>query len=214
MLDDVLRWLVRVTGLELRLLTLTAILIVYSASIYLNAKEKTGAATPAPRPVELGELASAVERVERGLETVAKYLVNLEKPSETQPRFQLRHEYEAFIPPPVAGAPPRSHHRPDPRPPAPPMYSSPPKFPQHYHSPQYHDITDSQEQGDVELPIAPQADTPKRVRHILSQPEEDFFLPLPTAEPQPEQPTPPLGEPSTMVMETLRRMSRKAGRTP
>ena len=230
MLDDVLRWLVRVTGLEPRLLTLTAILMVYAASVYLFAKEKTGAgdAGVAPRPV--GELVSAVDRVERGLETIAKYLINLEKQPSEKLRFQPRHEYEAFIPPPphVAGAPPRRHHQPDP-PAAPPKYSSPPKYPQSIGTPQERGgelpapqlpVGTPQERGG-ELPKYPQLP----VAPILSQleePEEDFFLPLPVISPQPQpepvpppqSETPPSGDPSLVVMETLRRMSRKAGRTP
>ena len=55
MLDDVLKWLVGVTGLEPRLLTLTAILIAYTASVYLIAKKKTGVEEQ-PQPVEFGEL--------------------------------------------------------------------------------------------------------------------------------------------------------------
>ena len=204
MLDDVLKWLVGVTGLEPRLLTLTAILIAYVASVYLIAKKKTGVEEQ-PQPVEFGELVSALDRVERGVETVAKYLINLE-----QPRFQPRHEYEAFLPPNkhVTGAPPRSHHRPD--------YGeriavSP--WSQHV----------KEDKG------------AKRVRHILSQPreelgesEEDFSLPIPVislrestenvihheAEPQPEPEEPPKAQPSPVVRETLKRTSRKAGRIP
>ena len=116
MLDGVLRWLVQATGLEPKLLTLVGILIVYTASVYRSVQKKVvfiekGAPNSQP---EHGELMSAVARIEGGLETVAKYLVNMDvsKPAE-EPTFTPRHEYEVFLHKNGVGSPPRSHHRPE-----------------------------------------------------------------------------------------------------
>ncbi len=113
LLDGVLRWLVQVTGLEPKLLTLVGILIVYAASAYRSQK-KVFIQTGAPNSPPEGELMSAVARIEGGLETVAKYLVNMDvsKPAE-EPTFTPRHEYEVFLHKNGVGSPPRSHHRPE-----------------------------------------------------------------------------------------------------
>jgi len=229
MLDGVLRWLVGVTGLEPRLLTCTAILMVYAASVYLKAKKESVAGVPAQaQPVEFGELASALARVERGVETVAKYLVNLERqPSGL--RFQLKHEYEAFLPSRVVGAPPRNHHSPlagfhfevdTPRRHRPEKYPSSPEAGIHIGQ----DIEEDEPYFPIPAPITPKSKQP------------GFFLPIPQAtpyqppeqEPQPEEPPiqpeqeepqlqPDQGQPvqplSPAAMKMLR-MSRKAGRTP
>ncbi len=147
MLDGVLRWLVQATGLEPKLLTLVGILIVYTASVYRSVQKKVvfiekGAPNSQP---EHGELMSAVARIEGGLETVAKYLVNIDVRPQKEPSFVPRHEYEVFLPKNGAGSPPRSHHRPE----------------------------NGLEEEELYFPV------PGRTR---SDPEPDFFLPLPIIE--------------------------------
>ena len=225
MLDDVLRWLVQVTGLEPKLLTLTAILMVYSASVYLNAKKGVAGVAPA-QPLELCDLADAVVRVESGVETVATYLVNLEKYLDD---VRL---YGSFLTPYVPPVPPqeeRTHMRDTPRPrpekyPSPQGHPIPPEAgidPRRHGRPQ---MNEEEPYFPVPVPITPKSEHP------------GFFLPLPQAEdldapaepkPEPEElpvqppvqpdsePQPvPEPQPSPAVRETLRIMSRKAGRTP
>lgn len=67
--DDVLGWLVKVTGLEPKLLSITAIVLVYVATVILYSRERENGGDV---------LSSKVDRVESALETLAGYLVNLE----------------------------------------------------------------------------------------------------------------------------------------
>ena len=223
MLDDVLRWLVQVTGLEPKLLTLTAILMVYSASVYLNAKKGVAGVAPA-QPLELCDLADAVVRVESGVETVAKYLVNLEKYLDD---VRL---YGSFLTPyvPQAGIELDSPgiELGSPRRPPPEKYpSGPPR--ERPIPPEVHSGLDLEEEEPY-FPVPPPI-TPKSK-------QSGFFLPLPQAEdldapaepkPEPELPVqPPVQpdsepkpepelQPSPAMTETIKRMSRKgkAGRT-
>jgi len=221
MLDGVLRWLVQVTGLEPRLLTCTAILMVYAASVYLNAKK--GVSVAPAQPVEFGELASALARVESGVETVAKYLVNLEKYLDD---VRLYGSFNTpYVPPQEAGI----HMRGTPRRPRPEKYpSSPPRSRPGLPEAGIH-IGQDIEEDEPPFPIPTPSITPKS-----EQP--GFFLPLPQGEPyqppeqepqlephiqpeqeehQPQEPQPePEPQPSPAVVKTLRIMSRKAGRIP
>jgi len=211
MLDDVLRWLVQVTGLEPKLLTLTAILMVYAASVYLNAKKGTDVA-PA-QPLELCDLADAVARVDSHLETVATYLINLEKYLDD---VRL---YGSFLTPYV---PPQEERilrdTPRPRPEKHPSPRGHPIPPEAGHI--RNDFEEEEPYFPVPVPITPKSEQP------------GFFLPLPQAEdldapaelkPEPEEPPVqpdsepqhvPEPQPSPAVRETLKIMSRKAGRTP
>ena len=204
MLDGVLRWLVQVTGLEPKLLTLTAILIVYAASVYPYAKEKTGVPSVAPaQPLELADFSSALARVERGVETVATYLVSLENQPQNQP-----HEHVSacpFLPPRGAGSPPLSHHRPD--------------FPfpdcSRMAVPQVEEIEEPY------FPVPGMAktqlgffDPPIPVIEPLDIQPEAHRLPHREQQHEPEAQEPePKTEPDLAVRRTLEIVSRKAGRT-
>ena len=71
--DDVLRWLVKTTGLEPKLLSVTAIVLVYVVTMILYVREKAN-----EKAYDGGDLSSKIDRVETGVETIAKYLVNLD----------------------------------------------------------------------------------------------------------------------------------------
>ena len=206
MLDDVLRWLVQVTGLEPKLLTLTAILMVYSASVYLNAKKGVAGVAPA-QPLELCDLADAVVRVESGVETVAKYLVNLEKYLDD---VRL---YGSFLTPyvPQAGIELGSPRRPPPE-----KYpSGPPRSRSISPEAGFHigqDIEEEEPYFPVPPPI-PQAEDLDAPAEPKPEPELPVQPPVqPDSEPKPE----PELQPSPAMTETIKRMSRKgkAGRTP
>jgi len=208
MLDGVLRWLVQVTGLEPRLLTCTAILMVYAASVYLNAKKDVSVApAQAAQRLEFADLTSMLARVESGVETVATYLVHLEKYLDD---VRLYGSFlTPYVPPQEADIPPR-RGRPE-------KYPSQDieKYPRR--SPQ--DI----EEDEPYFPIPAPSITPKS-----EQP--GFFLPIPQAEPYQPEPQEPEEEPQPeqedqdpqpeqdpammRTLKTLRVRSRKAGRIP
>lgn len=114
MLDGVLRWLVQVTGLEPKLLSIIGILIVYASSVYLNAKKVVPAILPqmeALGAADMSEVVSILERVERGTVAVAKYLVNQEdKRIATEQTGAGSPECPFFPSRSGVGAPPLSHH--------------------------------------------------------------------------------------------------------
>ena len=115
MLDGVLRWLVQVTGLEPKLLSIIGILIVYASSVYLNAKKVVPAILPqmeALGAADMSEVVSILERVERGTVAVAKYLVNQEdKRIATEQTGAGAPDCPFFPSRSGVGAPPLSHHK-------------------------------------------------------------------------------------------------------
>ena len=115
MLDGVLRWLVQVTGLEPKLLSIIGILIVYASSVYLNAKKVVPAILPqmeALGAADMSEVVSILERVERGTVAVAKYLVNQEdKRIATEQTGAGSPDCPFFPSRSGVGAPPLSHHK-------------------------------------------------------------------------------------------------------
>ena len=205
MLDGVLRWLVQVTGLEPRLLTCTAILMVYAASVYLKAKEGVSVAPAQSAQLELADIVSTLARVESGVETVATYLVHLEKYLDD---VRLYGSFlTPYVPPQEASIPPRRG-----RPEKYPSQDIPPR-----RSPQ--DI----EEDDPYFPIPAPSIT-------LKSEQPGFFLPIPQAEPYQPEPQEPEEEPQPeqedqdpqpeqdpammRTLKTLRVRSRKAGRIP
>ena len=218
MLDGVLRWLVQVTGLEPKLLTCTAILMVYAASVYLKAKEGVSV-TPAQaaQPLEFADIASTLARVESGVETVATYLVHLEKYLDD---VRLYGSFlTPYVPPQEAGI----HMRDTPRRPRPEKYPSSP--PRSHPIPQEAGIHIGQdiEEDEPHFPLTAPSITPKS-----EQP--GFFLPIPQAEPYQPEPQEPEEEPQPeqedqdpqpeqdpammSTLKTLRVRTRKAGRIP
>ena len=114
MLDGVLRWLVQVTGLEPKLLSIIGILIVYASSVYLNAKKVVPAILPqieALGTADMSEVVSILNRVERGTVAIAKYLVNQDdKRIATEQTGAGSPECPFFPSRSGVGAPPLSHH--------------------------------------------------------------------------------------------------------
>ena len=226
MLDDVLRWLVQVTGLEPKLLTLTAILMVYAASVYLNAKKGVAGVAPAQaaQRLEFADLTSTLARVESGVETVAKYLVNLEKYLDD---VRLYGSFlTPYVPPQEESIPPR-RPRPEKYPSIPPRSRSiSPEAGIH--------IGQDIEEDEPYFPIPAPSITPKskqtgfflpvpQAEPYQPEPQPEETLPEPEEDPQPEQENQHQQEPqeqpepvplSPAVMKKMLGMSRKAGRIP
>ena len=105
--DDVLRWLVKTTGLEPKLLSVTGIVLVYVVTMILYVREKAN-----EKANDGGDLSSKIDRVESGLNIIAKYLVNHDDGSRKREGF--------VIPLPV---PPKA---------APPLLEQPPEQPDEF----------------------------------------------------------------------------------
>ena len=82
--DDVLRWLVKTTGLEPKLLSVTGIVLVYVVTMILYVREKAN-----EKGHDGGDLSSKIDRVESGLNIIAKYLVNHDDGSRKREGFVI-----------------------------------------------------------------------------------------------------------------------------
>jgi len=87
---------------------LAGILIVYATSVYRSKRVIEGTPNSQLVEVDFGEVSSGIARVEGGLETIAKYLVDQTKQEAIAVRTC------PFLPPRGVGAPPPNHHNPDP----------------------------------------------------------------------------------------------------